>query len=127
MRKNTNLEFPIAQNSTLNQHLQPHLGELPNDFGIASKPTAAINVHAAFPQKTIAGAVGVRSGNATYKIGDRTATQRLGHRTLTNSCNQCAWCVPQKSIAGAVGVRLGNAPYKSGDRTATQCLRHRTL
>ncbi|TRT82270.1 MAG: hypothetical protein EWV63_19995 [Microcystis aeruginosa Ma_OC_H_19870700_S124] len=33
------------------------------------------------------------------------------HRTLTHSCNKCAWCVPQKSIGGAVGVTLGNAPY----------------
>ncbi|MDB9405429.1 hypothetical protein PN472_15875 [Microcystis aeruginosa CS-1036] len=68
MRKSTNLENPINQYNTLNQLLQPHLGVLPNAFGIAFKPTAAINVHGAFPQKSIAGAVGVRLGNAPYKI-----------------------------------------------------------
>jgi len=50
MRKSTNLENPITQYSTLNQLLQPHLGVLPNAFGIAFKPTAAINVHGAFPK-----------------------------------------------------------------------------
>ena len=50
MRKSTNLENPINQYSTLNQLLQPHLGVLPNAFGIAFKPTAAINVHGAFPK-----------------------------------------------------------------------------
>ncbi|MCA2656235.1 MAG: hypothetical protein IM473_19115 [Microcystis sp. M015S2] len=50
MRKSTNLENPINQYSTLNQFLQPHLGVLPDAFGIAFKPTAAINVHGAFPK-----------------------------------------------------------------------------
>ncbi|MFM7880455.1 MAG: hypothetical protein ACKO8H_00835 [Microcystis panniformis] len=66
MRKSTNLENPINQYSTLNQLLQPHLGVLPNAFGIAFKPTAAINVHGAFPQKSIGGAVGATLGNAPY-------------------------------------------------------------
>jgi hypothetical protein len=45
---------------------------LPSAFRIALKPTAAINVHGAFPQKSIGGAVGATLGNAPYKIGDRT-------------------------------------------------------
>ncbi len=44
MRNSTNLENPITQYSPLKQALQPHLGVLPSTFGIAFKPTAAINV-----------------------------------------------------------------------------------
>ncbi len=50
MRKSTNLENPINQYSPLKQALQPHLGVLPSAFRIALKPTAAINVHGAFPK-----------------------------------------------------------------------------
>jgi hypothetical protein len=47
---------------------------LPSAFRVALKPTTSINVHGAFPQKSIGGAVGATLGNAPYKIGDRTET-----------------------------------------------------
>ncbi|MCZ8248236.1 hypothetical protein [Microcystis sp. LE19-195.1E] len=67
--------------------------------------------------------VGFLFVNPTHKISDllRSAfgialSPPERHRTLTHSCNQCAWCVPQKSIGGAVGATLGNAPYGDCDR-----------
>jgi hypothetical protein len=51
-------------------------------------------------QKSIGGAVGVRLGNAPYKIGSQFQSMCMVRS--------------QKSIGGAVGVRLGNAPYKIG-------------
>ena len=50
---------------------------LPSAFGIALKPTASINVHGAFPQKSIGGPVGATLGNAPYKIGDRTTRSAI--------------------------------------------------
>ncbi|TRV44203.1 MAG: hypothetical protein EWV53_03140 [Microcystis panniformis Mp_MB_F_20051200_S9] len=59
-------------------------------------------MHGAFPQKSIAGAVGAILGNAPYKIGDRTAVTHLK--------------------SNIVGFRCLNPTYKIGDRTTRSAI-----